>query len=225
MADVDTDMQDSVPVESPSVQLQSEIEDAVTNGASADMLPNGKSRAPITVSKPIPYTFDLGHLVCYDSNPLPPNATKEDLTATARDCAQSLLNQLLTTCPITSTPEGVHLSLPTPTTPLPREKHVPPPKEKTTWEKFAAKKGIIAKKREGNKVYDEETGEWVPKWGYGGKNKSTEDSWLVEVDEKKEAATGEAGNVRRERRAERKLRVQRQERRERGNERRAAKGK
>jgi regulator of ribosome biosynthesis len=216
----DMDMQDAPPPASPSVQLQGEVE-----AAAADVLDSGRPKASISVSKPIPYTFDLGHLICYDTNPLPPAATKDDLTSTARDCAQSLLNQLLTTCPITSTPEGVHLSLPTPMTPLPREKLVPPPKEKTTWEKFAAKKGIAAKKRDGNKVFDEESGEWVPKWGYGGKNKKGEDSWLVEVDEKKEAGTGEADNMRTERRAERKLRVQRQERRERGNERRAVKGK
>jgi regulator of ribosome biosynthesis len=97
-------------------------------------------------------------------------------------------------------------------------------KEPTTWEKFAAKKGITSKKREGNKVYNEETGEWVAKWGYGGKNKAGEDDWLVEVDDKEEARTGEAGDVRKEKRAERKERVKRQERRERANERKQAKG-
>jgi regulator of ribosome biosynthesis len=228
----DAEMQDAHAVESPTQQLQAEVQAAAsnatstqhaTNGTSADILPNGTSKAPITVSKPIPYTFDLGHLLCNDTNPIPQDATQDDLRNVARDCAQSLLNQLLTTCPITSTPEGVHLTLPTPNTPLPREKHVPPPKEQTTWEKFAAKKGIQSKKREGNKVYDEATGEWVPKWGYGGRNKGVEDSWLVEVDEKKETATGEAGDVRKEKRAERKERVKRQERRERGNERKALK--
>ncbi|KAF2435214.1 RRS1-domain-containing protein [Tothia fuscella] len=228
------DMEDAPVLASPTSQLQSELEDGVqllnnetttpsTNGNHANILSNGKSRAPITVSKPIPYTFDLGHLLCNDTNPIPQNPTQADLTAIARDCAQSLLNQLLTTCPITSTPEGVHLTLPTPTTPLPREKNIPPPKEETTWEKFAKKKGIQSKKRVGNKVYDDATGEWVPKWGFGGKNKGTEDSWLVEVDGEKEQREGKADDGRRDSRAERKMVVKRQERREKGNERRAVK--
>lgn len=174
-------------------------------------------RLPVTVTKPIPYTFDLGHLTCFDANPLKSFPTTTDIDSTARDCAQSILNQLLTTCPINSTPDGVHVSLPQPTFLLPREKPVPTPKEETTWQKFAKKKGIAPKKREGKTVYDEATGEWVPKYGYKGVNKKGENEWLVEVDEKKEKATGEAGDVRRERRAERKERVKRQERKERSN--------
>lgn len=73
-------------------------------------------------------------------------------------------------------------------------------------------------------VYDEEKGEWVPKWGYKGKNKDGEEDWLVEVDEKKEVRDAAAGDARRERREERKERIRRQERRMRTNERRAAKG-
>lgn len=73
-------------------------------------------------------------------------------------------------------------------------------------------------------VYDEEKGEWVPKYGYKGKNRDGEEDWLVEVDEKKEARLGEAGDVRKEKRAERKERVKRQERKMRANERRAGNG-
>lgn len=186
---------------------------------------NGSSKKPsVTVTKPIPYTFDLGHLLCSDTNPLPPNPSPSDLHSTARDCAQSLLNQLLTTCVIRSTPEGVHIELPAATTPLPREKPVPAAKEQTKWERFAAKKGIAPKLRDGKLVYDKEKGEWVPKWGYKGKNKDGEEDWLVEVDEKKEARMGEAGDVRKERRVERKERIRRQDRRMRANERRASKG-
>jgi regulator of ribosome biosynthesis len=78
---------------------------------------------PVTVQKPTPYTFDLGLLLANDPNPLllSPNA-EESLSATARDGAQALLNQLLTTCPISSTEAGVLLSLPPITTALPREK-------------------------------------------------------------------------------------------------------
>merc|ERR1712093_739996 len=133
----------------------------------------------VVVNKPTPYTFDLGLLLASDPNPLLLTTTEnleDDLAATARDGAQALLNQLLSTCPIASTPNGVLLSLPEIETRLPREKPLPPPKAQTTWEKFAAKKGIKSKTAEQRKkmVYDEATGEWVPKWGYKGANKGME---------------------------------------------------
>jgi regulator of ribosome biosynthesis len=83
----------------------------------------GPSKLPITVQKPTPYTFDLGLLLACDPNPLlTPTTLEADLAATARDGAQALLNQLLSTCPIASTPNGVLLSLPSIETRLPREK-------------------------------------------------------------------------------------------------------
>ena len=90
--------------------------------ASTELKP---SKLPVQVQKPTPYTFDLGLLLANDPNPLLlSNSEKleDDLAATARDGAQALLNQLLSTCPITSTPSGVLLSLPGITTNLPREK-------------------------------------------------------------------------------------------------------
>ncbi len=56
----------------------------------------------------------------------------------------------------------------------------------TKWQQFAAKKGIKAKRKEGKMVLDEDTSEWVPKYGYKGINKKGESDWLVEVDEKRE---------------------------------------
>ena len=192
-----------------------------TNGTAAP------KRLPVTVTKPIPYTFDLGNLLCTDANPLPGDSSLDEatLTATARDCAQVLINQLLTTCAIGRSTDGTSmmLTLPPPSTGLPREKPVPAAKPLTRWQEFAKKKGIAPKKREGKLGYDDAKGEWVPKYGYKGKNKDGEGDWLVEVDEKKEAKTGEAGDARKERRAERVERVKRQERRERANERRGKK--
>ncbi|KAK2800020.1 hypothetical protein FQN50_008259 [Emmonsiellopsis sp. PD_5] len=202
-------------------------------------------RLPITVEKPTPYTFDLGRLLALDPNPLslpqstPSTALNTALTSTARDGAQSLLNQLLTTCPITSTPQnGVLLSLPPRSTPLPRFKPLPTPKPPTKWELFARKKGIgkyntklgsgggsAETERRKKLVYDEETGEWVPKWGYKGKNKEGEDQWLVEVDEKSQRREVGGENVRMLGRKERVERVRRNERRMRANERRAGKAK
>jgi regulator of ribosome biosynthesis len=115
------------------------------------------------------------------------------------------------------------LNLPAASTPLPREKPIPEAKPPTKWELFAKKKGIQDKKREGKMVYDEASGEWVPKWGYKGKNKEGENDWLVEVDAEKERETGEAGDKRAENRADRKERARRNERKQRANERNARK--
>ncbi|EAT88902.2 hypothetical protein SNOG_03697 [Parastagonospora nodorum SN15] len=152
-------------------------------------------------------------------NPVPADADEEVLRSTARDAAQALVNQLLSTCQIKSSAEGVHLVLPSPSTPLPREKPIPAVKEATKWERFAAKKGIKDKKRDGKLVYDDASGEWVPKWGYKGKNKDGENDWLVEVDESKEAKTGEAHDARADSRRERKDRMKRNERKQRNNDR------
>jgi regulator of ribosome biosynthesis len=173
---------------------------------------------PITVNKPTPFTFDLGNLLANDPNPVPANADEETLAATARDAAQALINQLLSTCEIKSSSEGVHLVLPAPSTALPREKPIPAVKEATKWERFAAKKGIKDKKREGKLVYDDASGEWVPKWGYKGKNKDGDNQWLVEVDEKKESETGEAHDARADNRRDRKERIRRNERKQRAND-------
>lgn len=196
---------------------------AQTNGESAA----APKRLPVTVSKPIPYTFDLGNLLCSDANPVAvDSALDEDtLRAAARDCAQALINQVLSTCAVNKSSDGTSMTvtLPAPTTPLPREKSVPAAKPMTRWQEFARKKGIAPKRREGKLVYDEAKGDWLPKYGYKGKNKDGEGDWLVEVDAKKEKATGEPGDARKEKRMERVERIRRQDRRERANERRQKK--
>ncbi|KAL9125600.1 MAG: hypothetical protein Q9217_005211, partial [Psora testacea] len=149
--------------------------------------------------------------------------------ANAQQCAQNLIAELLTKCPIHTTrpDKTLMMSLPPPAIPLPREKSLPKPKEKTKWERFAEKKGIGKKdgrKETGGKVYDEATAEWVNKWGYKGKNKEGEADWIVEVDERKEREMGEGRSVRGEGRRERKDKIRRNERRERANERRGRKG-
>ncbi|KAF2196235.1 RRS1-domain-containing protein [Delitschia confertaspora ATCC 74209] len=212
-------------VTSPS--SASKLADRINSGAMDMDAPNAAlsvadstvSRLPITVNKPTPYTFDLGNLLCNDPNPLPRDVDEEVLASTARDAAQVLINQLLTTCEVKSSADGVALTLPPPTTPLPREKPIPEAKPPTKWELFAKKKGITGKQRDGKMVYDEEKGDWVPKWGYKGKNKDGDNEWLVEVDEKKEKETGEAGDARADNRRERKERIRRNERKQRANER------
>ncbi|KAH8603140.1 ribosomal biogenesis regulatory protein [Bisporella sp. PMI_857] len=187
-----------------------------------------RKKIDITVNKPTPYTFDLGLLLATDPNPLLLTTTEnieDDLAATARDGAQALLNQLLETCPIQSTSAGVLLSLPAVETRLPREKPLPPPKEQTTWQKFAAKKGIKAKTSEEKKnlKYNEATGEWEKRWGYRGGNKREDEAWIVEVNEKKERERKEGTQIQGDGRRERKERVRRNERLQRANERKSRK--
>ena len=51
----------------------------------------------------------------------------------------------------------------------------------TKWQAFATAKGIAPKPRRDRLVFDEEKQDWVPKWGYKGKNKDVEEQWIVEV--------------------------------------------
>ncbi|KAJ4145244.1 hypothetical protein LMH87_004099 [Akanthomyces muscarius] len=189
-------------------------------------IPASKPKLPVVVEKPTPYTFDLGYLMAEDPNSITLDraALEQSLADVARDGAQSLINQLLSTCALSSTKEGVLLSLPAPSTRLPREKPVPAAKPPTKWERFAAKKGITPKTREQrrNLVYDEATGEWTRKWGYKAANKKGENEWLVEVDPEAEAQRKEGTSIRGDGRRERKERVRRNERKMRKNQRDAA---
>lgn len=60
---------------------------------------------------------------------------------------------------------GRLVTLPPPSTRLPREKPVPKPREPTTWEKFAKLKGIHKRKKE-KIAYDEQSGQWKRTFGY-----------------------------------------------------------
>jgi regulator of ribosome biosynthesis len=186
-------------------------------------LPSSRPKLPVAVDKPTPYTFDLGHLLAQDPNTitLDHSSLEQSLAEVARDGAQSLINQLLTTCPINSTSDGVLLSLPAPSTVLPREKPVPEAKPKTKWERFAEKKGIKAKTREQrqNLAYDEESGEWKRKWGYKGLNKKGEDYPIMEVDMQKERERKEGTSIRGDGRRERMEKIKRNERKMRKNQR------
>ena len=180
-----------------------------------------KQKLVVAVDKPTPYTFDLGNLMAEDPNPitLDHESLEQSLAEVARDGAQSLINQLLTTCALSSTKDGVLLSLPEPSTRLPREKPVPQPKPPTKWERFAAKKGIKPKTREQrrNITFNEETNEYQRKWGYGGLNKKDQDAPIVEVDMKAERERKEGTSIRGDDRRERKENLRRNERQMRKN--------
>ncbi|VUC27127.1 unnamed protein product [Clonostachys rosea] len=176
----------------------------------------GKTKLVVAVDKPTPYTFDLGLLMAEDPNPivLDHSSIEQSLAEVARDGAQALINQLLSTCPLSSTKEGVLLSLPPPSTHLPREKPVPQAKAPTKWERFAAKKGIKPKTREQRKnlAFDEQSGEWKRKWGYQGLNKKGQDDPIIEVDMQAERERKEGTSVRGDNRRQRKENVRRNER-------------
>lgn len=199
-----------------------------------------KAKLPVAVDKPTPYTFDLGLLLASDPNPISlpaqsaPSADLESaLASVARDGAQALINQLLTTCPLTSTKaDGVLLSLPPAHTPLPREKPLPQPRAPTKWEQFAARKGIKPKTKEQRKniQWNEARGEWEKKWGYKGDRVARDraegrvpDDWVVEVKPEKEAKLKDGETVRGADRRERKERARRNERKMRSNARKGPK--
>ncbi|SPO32766.1 related to RRS1 - regulator of ribosome biogenesis [Ustilago trichophora] len=135
---------------------------------------------PTTVDEgPTPYQFDLGLLTSINPNPV--TSTSDDaLLSRARDGVQSLVNKIFT-LPITRDAEyGPLASLPAFTSKLPREKSMPKPKPLTKWEKFAKQKGIQSRKKD-KMIYDENIGEWVPRWGYKGANKDLEEQWIHEL--------------------------------------------
>lgn len=188
-----------------------------------------KEYKPVTVDKPIPNTYDLGNLATFDPNPLDnekllskDESIKEDhLQSVTRDNVQLLINQILS-LPVKTTTEThgsstgqnstmTLIQLPEPTTILPREKPIPKAKPLTKWQQFAARKGIKPKAKDGKMVYDEDTGEWVPKWGYKGKNKLIDDQWLVEVDDKVKNSEDELIDPRTLKRAERKKLIKKNE--------------
>lgn len=119
-----------------------------------------------------------------------------------------------------------------PSNQTPRWKPLPAPKEPTTWEKFARKKGIgkyggnlkggaALEERRKNAVFNEETGEWEKKWGYKGKKvDGVQQDWLVELDDKqarKESGLDDGKTIRNEGKREKMERLRRQERKERAN--------
>lgn len=150
-----------------------------------------------------------------------PEQKEAYLASVTRDNLQLLINQVLS-LPIKTTTEThgsstgqdstmTLIQLPEPSTPLPREKAIPKAKAATKWEQFAARKGIKAKAKDGKMVYDEATGEWVPKWGYKGKNKDLDNQWLVEVEDKVKGTADELVDPRKLSRDERKRLIKKNE--------------
>ena len=136
----------------------------------------------IAVEKEVPVVFDLGHVMLSDPNLIPAAAfraeTQQFLDTLARDNAQLLVNEIWKQ-------EKMHVEgstiakLPDPVTRLPRSKLIPKPKPPTKWEQFAKRKGIQQKTKD-KLVFDEESGEWKPRFGYRSKDNQMEE-WAVEA--------------------------------------------
>ncbi len=91
---------------------------------------------------------------------------ESSLLESSRDNVQLLLNKIFD-LPSENMPGdmGRLAVLPKTTTPLPREKPSPKPKAPTKWEQFAQLKGIVKRKRS-RMVFDEDTQEYKPRFGY-----------------------------------------------------------
>ncbi|KAF9586625.1 Rhodanese- sulfurtransferase [Lunasporangiospora selenospora] len=130
-----------------------------------------KFKSVTVEGKLIPVDYDLGLIAAYDQNPVDEIELKDN--------AQLLLNEIFQ-LPTVSDDNGIMAMLPTPTTQLPREKPLPKPKPETRWEKFAKAKGIVKRKKE-RMVFDDNSGEYKPRWGYKGINDDGTKDWIIEV--------------------------------------------
>ena len=137
---------------------------------------------PISVDKEISLDYDLGYLTSMDMNGIDPkfHLDEEYLMEVARGDTQLLMNEILGLPRRKGTDgSGIIIQLPPPTTLLPREKPLPKAKGMTKWQEFAEKKGISTKRKTGQLVWDEETKDWVPRWGPRSKN--NREPWVMEV--------------------------------------------
>ena len=126
----------------------------------------------------------LGNLLLVESNPRDEDVGNDadKLRDIARDNAQILLNSLWR-LPTHRVEEALVAALPPPKTQLvvlPREKPAPKPRQPTKWEKFAAEKGIVMKKKT-KLVWDDEVRRFVPRFGYGKAKADGEKNWLMEI--------------------------------------------
>ena len=92
------------------------------------------------------------------------------------------MNYRLMTYPTEASDVGPLTILPNEVAALPRYTKIPEPKAETKWEKFAREKGIQKTKKE-RMVYDEDTGDYKPRYGYKRINNGLEDLPIVEVKE------------------------------------------
>ncbi|GMT32773.1 hypothetical protein PFISCL1PPCAC_24070, partial [Pristionchus fissidentatus] len=133
------------------------------------------------VNKVVDPYVDCGRLLLIDRDPITEFGVEDALITRARDNVQVLFNKIWE-LDKKRVEESIVAILPKPVFKLPREKPIPEKKAATRWEEYAKLKGIKPRKRRANKVYDEASGEWKPRFGYRRGNDNTKD-WLIEVPE------------------------------------------
>jgi len=126
---------------------------------------------------------DVGSLASFDYHPVDTAELKRRgdgyLQEAARDNVQLLFNQIFTQ-PALKNADGVFAELPRRKTVVPREKPMPREKPKTKWDEFAQIKGIQKGKRS-SKRWNEERGEFVPRYGKGSVNNDKMQDWVMEL--------------------------------------------
>ncbi|TYJ32166.1 hypothetical protein E1A91_A05G018900v1 [Gossypium mustelinum] len=117
-----------------------------------------------------PFQEDMGNLLAFNPfHNFPSLPTSRD--ELVKECIQEgtklvqAIADSVFNLPSTEDADGPLVKLPTPTTKLPREKHLPKPKPPTKWEEFAKKKGITKRKKD-KVLWDEQTGTWKRRFGY-----------------------------------------------------------
>ncbi|KAK9208316.1 hypothetical protein WN944_000670 [Citrus x changshan-huyou] len=116
------------------------------------------------------YEVDLGNLLAFNHSHHFPSlpSSREELVKECLEEGTKLVQAIadrLFNLPSTEDVDGPIVTLPPPTTKLPRSKHLPKPKPPTKWELFAKKKGIKKCKKD-KVVWDEQTGTWKRRFGY-----------------------------------------------------------
>ncbi|XP_078433204.1 ribosome biogenesis regulatory protein (RRS1) family protein [Wolffia australiana] len=153
---------------------------------------------------------DLGNLAAFDptyhlsSQSSEREALKRECLQKATELIQAVANELFVLAAVEDR-DGPLVTLPKPTTKLPREKHFPRPKPPTKWEEFAKMKGI-KKRKKGKQVFDEQTGTWKRRFGY---DRVNDDKDVAIIDAKLTDEPGEDPFSKRK--AEKKTRVEKQE--------------
>jgi len=126
--------------------------------------------------------YDLFNLCASNYHPLrwKNDSKREDVILDESTRAVQLLYRKLSKLPKESSEIGPVTKLPTESVPMPRFHKIPEPKPETKWEKFAREKGI-QKKKSDRMIYDEDTGEYKPRFGYKRGKNGIEDIPIVEV--------------------------------------------
>jgi len=177
---------------------------------------------PAASSRDDNLTYDLKHMAAYDIAPQPSKASEQDFLLYTRDSVQLLVNHMFGLGK-NRIEEGMVVQLPTDEVfRLPRQKPVPKAKAPTRWTKFMEDRNMRKRKRS-RLVYDEASGDWLPRWGYRSAKKGKEagEQGIYEVKSGEDPNSNPFERMK----AEKKLQVARQKMREVRNKVEAAGGK